>query len=388
MVTQPDQLSELCAELAASGTFAFDTEFVGEDSYTPVVCLLQVATPQHCAIVDPLDRGLDVTPLWDLIADPKIEKIVHAGSEDLGLCFKQTGRPAANILDLQIFAGFVGMGYPTSLSRLVKLVTGVQLHKSQTLTDWRKRPLTREQIDYAALDVVHLPTMSVTMRGHLVSRGRTDWATEECEAMCRATACLPSHTQKLRKLPGMASMTKREMAIALAILDERDRLAIQFNRPSRVLLKDYLVVELARRGWTDVSKMQSLRGMTLNAASLQKMARAIEAGRNAPLDDMPVPEDDAPDSEEDMLLSLLSMVLHDHCARIDLASALRATRRSRRAYVKSRRAGTNSPTTDQASLLSGWRVIAIGDLLERLLTGRSAIRITKDDGRFRLSIDA
>jgi ribonuclease D len=228
----------------------------------------------------------------------------------------------------------------------------------------------------------------VGIRNQLSSRGRSEWVRDECEAMCRATATLPSRTQKLRKLPGMASMTKREMAIALAILEERDKLAIQFNRPARVLLKDYLVVELARRGWTDVSKMQSLRGMTLNAASLQKMARAIEVGRNAALDDMPTPDDDAPDSEEDMLLSLLSMVLHDHCARIDLAYSLLATRRSLRGYVKSRREGSSPPPAEQASLLSGWRAVAIGDLLDRLLTGRSAIRIMKEDGRFRLAIDS
>jgi ribonuclease D len=387
MVTEPDQLAALCAALTTAGSFAFDTEFVGEDSFTPVVCLLQVATADHVAIVDPLDKNLDVTPLWSLIADPKIEKIVHAGSEDLGLCFKETGRAAANVLDLQVAAGFVGMGYPTSLSRLVKLVMGVQIPKSQTLTDWRRRPLTAEQLDYAAQDVAHLPAMAISVCKALSTRGRLEWAMEECEATCRATACVPSRAQKLRKLPGMASMTKREMAIALAILEEREKLALQFNRPARVLLKDYLIVEMARRGWTDVAKLQSLRGMTLNAAGLQKIAKSIELGRTASLDDIPMPEDEAPDSEEDMLLSLLSMVLHDHCSRMELAYSLLATRRSLRAYIKSRRGGPPSPA-DQASLLTGWRAAAIGDLLDRLLTGRSAIRILRESDRFRLSIDS
>src|ERR1043166_171828 len=157
-----------------AGRFAFDTEFVGEDRYKPELCLIQIATETTQILIDPL-AGLDCRSFWELVADPSAEKIVHAGSEDLAICSQQIGRPAANVFDVQIAAGLIGLGYPTSLARLTRVMTGEKLHKSQTLTDWRARPLSDEQIDYALEDVIHLPAIFAAATRKLESLGRASW---------------------------------------------------------------------------------------------------------------------------------------------------------------------------------------------------------------------
>ena len=169
------EIQELCAQCRAEARFAFDTEFVMEDRYEAEVCLLQIAVGDTVAIVDPFKK-LDLQPVWNLVGDPEIETIVHAGQEDLALSVQHTGAPPRNIFDVQIAAGFVGYDYPVSLQRLVQSTLHIRLHKSKTLTDWRKRPLSPEQIRYAAEDVSYLLEIRNLLDRRLGRLNRRNWA--------------------------------------------------------------------------------------------------------------------------------------------------------------------------------------------------------------------
>jgi ribonuclease D len=384
VITDQGGLSELCASIAAAGRFAFDTEFVGEDSYQPEVCLIQVATGSFQAIVDPL-AGMDVRPFWELVADSSVETVVHAGSEDLALCWKTLGRPPARVIDLQVAAGFIGLGYPTALSRLARETIGAKLHKSQTLTDWRRRPLNDEQLAYAVEDVIHLPAMYDHMRGRLEARGRWDWAVDECTAMCAPAVFEAAGPRQLRRLRGLSALKREELAVADALLESRERLAKRYNRPARTVLRDHLLVELARRGWTDPGRMRTLRGMNLSKADLEMLAAAIAKAKSSPPELWPSAREEEQDRDEDAIITLISAVLRDHCKHHGVAYGLLSSKEEIRASVRSYVSASGGNA--DISLRRGWRGEFVGGLLERLLTGQAAVRVALSGTKARLTIE-
>jgi ribonuclease D len=384
VITSSTDFAALCQLIATERRFSFDTEFVGEDSYQPDVCLVQVATDSFQAIIDPL-TGLDIRPFWELVADPMIETVVHAGSEDLALCWKTLGRPPAAVIDLQVAAGFTGMGYPTALSRLVRETIGAKLHKSQTLTDWRRRPLNDEQLAYAVEDVIHLPPMYQHIRKRLESQGRWAWVEEECAAMCQSSVFEAAGPRQLRRLRGLSALKPSELVIADALLEVREQLAQRYNRPARTVLRDHILVELARRGWTEPARMRTLRGMNLSNADLDLLAVAITKAKASPPDQWPAALDDDRNRDEDAIVTLLSAVLRDYCRRHGVAYSLLANKEDLRACIHAR--ASSAENTEPISLRRGWRGAFIGDLLDGLLTSRTAIRISTTDPTPRLMIE-
>ena len=166
IVTQPEDLAEVCAHVAASRQFGFDTEFVGEDSYHPRLCLVQVATDERLFLLDPLSCG-PLDAFWNLVVDPARTVVVHAGREEVRLCRLWTGQTPGNLFDLQLAAGLVGLTYPLGHGPLVGQLLGVRLSKRETRTEWRRRPLTPEQIRYAFDDVRWLLPAWAKLAGRL-----------------------------------------------------------------------------------------------------------------------------------------------------------------------------------------------------------------------------
>lgn len=382
IVTDQKQLDAVCSRLAEAACFAFDTEFVAEDTYDRHICLIQVATESYCALIDPLD-GLDVSVFWKLVVSDACCKIVHSGAEDIAICWAQCNEPPVNVFDTQIAAGFVGLEYPLSLARLVRRAANATLHKSQTLTDWRKRPLTQAQLDYAVEDVIHLPKVHQFLTEKLVKLGREAWLVEECDKLCAVPAS-NNGPQKLRRIRGAGSLGRKELAIADCLMKERDRLAIEYNRPARAVLKDHILVEIAKRGWTDVQRLRSLRGINLSNTALQRMADAVTRAQKIPKDQWPnttAAEEDSP--EQIVLADLLAAVLRDYCNKSGVALALLANKQDLRNFVRSH--GDDEADPAACTLCAGWRESAVGELLESVISGRAAVRV--EDKKHRLRIE-
>src|SRR5687768_7789247 len=180
------ELAELIAHLRDIGSFAYDSEFIGELTYHPKLCVLQVASAERVALIDPLAK-VNLTPFWELLCDPAVEKIVHAGDQDVEPVVRHLGRAPANFFDTQITAGFVGLPYPVSLSKLVGELVGAKLGKGLTFTHWDQRPLSPMQLRYAADDVRYLPAVRAELGRRLDANGHASWASEECEALCDAS---------------------------------------------------------------------------------------------------------------------------------------------------------------------------------------------------------
>ncbi len=383
IISEKAVLDALIGRVQQHGWFAFDTEFVGEDQHRPEVCLIQVATAEAtCYLIDPLGE-LDVRPFWELVADERVLVIVHAGGEDLGLCQRELQRPATRVFDLQIAAGMVGHGYPISLSRLAKMTTRRKLHKSQTLSDWRKRPLSAEQIEYAVEDVVCLRPMYDRIHKRLVALDREAWATVECDKLCRSSGGTESEVQKLKRLRGAGSLSRRELGIAYSLLEARETLAAKYNRPARTILKDHILVEIAKRGWTDPKRIQTIRGINVGVSGIRLLAEFVQAGKDLPAEELPELPSQEDSPREDVLLSLLAAVLRDYCNRNDLAFSLVGKKQDLRTLIRTYTRGEKAPA-DHA-LASGWRQEAVGELLRSTITGERSVRVVKEKGELRLS---
>jgi ribonuclease D len=175
-------LEALIAQVRAAEHVALDTEFVSEGAYEPVLCLMQIATESGIWIVDPF-AGINLEPLWEAVTAPERELVVLAAREEIRFCLREAKRPPARLFDAQIAAGLVGYGYPMSHTNLVRKVLGVQVQGGESFTDWRKRPLSNKQLEYAADDVRHLLALRKRLMGDAERLGRPHWIGSECERL-------------------------------------------------------------------------------------------------------------------------------------------------------------------------------------------------------------
>src|SRR5262249_46780268 len=178
LITHAADLTTCLEHLAAAPVIGFDTEFVGEDAYRPELCLVQVATAERLFVIDPYAAG-PLDAFWKLLLDPARTTVVHAGREEVRMCNFRAGAPPANVFDVQLAAGLVGLTYPIGYSGLVNELLGQRMTKGETLTDWRRRPLSPAQLRYAFDDVRFLLPLWKKLTDRLKHHKRLDWAGEE-----------------------------------------------------------------------------------------------------------------------------------------------------------------------------------------------------------------
>jgi ribonuclease D len=371
LVTDPAQMAVCLEHLASSRLIGFDTEFVGEDSYRPELCLIQVSTAEQLFVIDPFGVG-PLDEFWKLLLDPDRVTVLHAGREDIRICFFQSGKPPANVFDVQIAAGMVGLNYPIGYAGLVNDLLGQRMTKGETLTDWRRRPLLPAQVRYAFDDVRYLLPAWKKLTDRLKRLKRTEWAAEEfATAVQKAVGDEESVAEKWRKVKGIGGLDRRQLAVARELFGWREQFAERVNRPPRQLLRDDILSEIARRGPTKVEDLSAYRGVPRN--EIERILEAVKTAKALPIEQCPVPE--ARDNDPPhvvMLGSLLGVVLADWCARNKLAPNLVASGSDLRAVVRSR---VFRESTAGLPLARGWRSAAVLTELHAILDGTNAVRV-------------
>jgi ribonuclease D len=375
LITLPEELAACCEHLAARRCFGLDTEFVGEDTYHPRLCLVQVATVERLFLIDPLTVG-PLDTFWQLVVDPANLVVVHAGREEVRLCHLWSGQTPGNLFDLQIAAGLVGMIYPLGHGTLVNQVLGIQLAKGETLTEWRTRPLTRAQIRYAFDDVRYLLHVWQRLAERLDTLGRADWAREEFARLtANSTPEEPgavTGTDRWRKLRGLGSLDRRRLAVVRDLYAWREEMAARHNRPARTIVRDDLLIEIARRNPTRERDLHVVRG--LPKRDLPAIVQIVQQARALPLDQCPVVAEREQDPPQVALVgNIAAAVLADFCARNRLAPNLVATSQDVKLLVRSRYQG--SPVPAESLLTHGWRAAHVLPELLAVLEGRRSVRI-------------
>src|SRR5579864_5365839 len=221
LITRPNQLAACCDHIAARHVFGFDTEFIGEETFVPELCLVQVATPERLFVIDPLSVG-PLEQFWKLVTNSAHTAVVHAGREEIRLCHRQSGSLPAKLFDLQIAAGLVGYTYPIGHGPLIQQALNVRLHKHETLTNWRQRPLSPQQLEYAFDDVRYLLPLWEKLSAKLTKLGRNDWLREETDLLLQRSLGQDPSVERWRKLKGAGSLDRKRLAILRALYTWRE----------------------------------------------------------------------------------------------------------------------------------------------------------------------
>jgi ribonuclease D len=386
LIATAASLGELVDHIRQSGRFAFDTEFVSEETFEPILCLIQVATDSRLAVIDPL-KIVDLKPFWDLVIDPSIELVMHAAGEDLRICRLQIGLLPRRVFDVQIAAGLVGFGYPLSLGNLVHQALKVSLLGGETRTDWRRRPLSEAQLRYALEDVRHLLDLADKLARDLESLGRGAWAEGEFTAFLDAIEHR-AEEERWRRLSGLHMLNRRGLEIARRLSDWRTNDARKANRPLRSVLRDDLLVAIAKRQPANRRDLEALRDFNrphlLNKAG--EILGVVAESQSVPVEDLPEPadrHDDLPGLA--MVVSLLSATLSQSCAQGRVAVGLAGGSNDLKDLVRWYLDG--QPTQNLPEVLKGWRNEVCGRILLDVLSGRRGLRIVDPEADVPVALD-
>src|SRR3954466_16085755 len=239
--TEVDRLADAARE---TGRLGLDTGFMPEGRYRPLLCLVQLVVGEEVAVLDPLAGPLDAGPLAEVLADPAIEVVLHAGRQDVAILRREWRTTFTNVFDTQVAAGFAGFSAQAGYNGLLHDLLRFRLPKTASFTRWDARPPTHEQVAHPRGDVEHLLPLADDIQERLVARGRLDWAREECVAIAEATD-ERDPDQVWRRLPRVSGLDPRERAVAQALAAWRERTAAAEDRPVGAILRDPTGVALA-----------------------------------------------------------------------------------------------------------------------------------------------
>ncbi len=265
MVETADVLEEAVAALRGAGRFAYDTEFIGETSYFPRICVIQAATVDRVFLIDPLTIGDGlggdaIAGFWDLLIDPSVQKLVHAGRQDLEPPVRVLNEAAANVFDTQIAAAFAGLRYPMSLDGMLADVAGIDSGHGLKFSQWDSRPLSPVQLAYAAKDVRYLHVLQELIEGRCRERGTLGWAIEESESLCDPTLHTFEVDLSRIKASGSHKMNGTRRAVLRALVLWREEEARERDVPPRALIQDSLLGDLAWQMPEDLGGVANIKG--------------------------------------------------------------------------------------------------------------------------------
>jgi ribonuclease D len=382
LVTTQDELRSLLDHLRAAGEFAYDSEFIGELSYHPKLCLIQVATRERVTLVDPL-AGLDLTGFWALVADPAIEKVVHAGQQDLEPVCRLYGQPPANVFDTQIAAGFIGLAYPVGLSKLVRELVKVQLGKGFTFTHWDQRPLSAVQMRYAADDVRYLPALRDAIGKRLEQTGHIAWAKAECDAQCDPAVFRADPGADCARIRGAGALPSLGLAVLRELLLWRDEAARRHDAPPRSLVKDEVLLEMARHPVKSVEGLAKVRGLPrpVEEEEGKSIVTTIARGLAVPEADRPIVQNVEETPPERFAIDSLWATAQAWCAGQSVDPALVSSRAEiSKLYREVKGQGVGS---SNGRLSRGWRGELLGEKLNGFLSGNASLQFSWRDGGLR-----
>ena len=371
----------MAAAARARGRFGIDTEFMSEGRYRALLCLTQVVVddPSNDAgtriiLIDGLAQA-DVRPLAELLAAPEVEVIFHAGRQDVAILRRSWNTTITNVFDTQLAAGFVGASAQAGYGNLLGSVLGRRVGKTASYTRWDARPLTAEQLSYAAEDVAHLLELTDQLQRRLTESARLEWAQEECRRLESATDERDPDTA-WQRLPRVNQLDPRGRAVARELAAWRERTAAREDRPVGSVLADPTLVEIAKRQPSSVRQLEHIRGIHPSGIRRrgQNILDAVSRGREAP----PIPREEArgrSDPGDAPLIALAEALLRARALEAGLAYELIASRSELELIVAAARRGEPQP---QVRTLAGWRRELVGVDLEDLLAGRKAVSVGQD----------
>ena len=359
-IDQDEQLQALAQELGSQGPIGVDTEFLRERTFFPKLCLLQICAGAKIWCIDTLK--LDLKPLVPLLTAAAAPKIIHAARQDLEAFYLTSGRVITPVFDTQIAAGCIGLKPQIGYAELASVLIGVTLTKGQTRTDWSKRPLSAEQLDYAADDVLHLDALAARLSARLRELGREHWVREDCSALEQLELYEPNPLRAWERLRGLAQLEPASRGRAKALAVWRERLARDRNLPRSWIIADAAIFDLAQANPTRLAQLRAVPSIPASfnesfASSL--LAVLTGEARSAP-EDLEPSQESRPTPAQKALAQELNKIVDARAAQLGVSAEILAPRGELKALAMGKR---------DAHALSGWRRSEIGERLLAQLDG-------------------
>jgi ribonuclease D len=371
LITNSADVADFCAEAAKSEFVTVDTEFVREKTYWPILCLVQIATRDRAVAIDPLADGLDLQPVYDLMQNTSVLKVFHSASQDLQIMFNASGSMVEPVFDTQIAAMVSGYGDQPAYATLVQRIVGETIDKRSQMTDWSRRPLTDNQIEYAIGDVTHLINIYDKLGDELSGADRTSWAQEEMSHL-RDKSMYDVDPRELWRKVRLRRPTRRALAILREITEWRELSAQRRNIPKGWVCRDEALAEIALNAPRNPESLERVRGINERFAQGRDgkaLLEAVKVGLEIPDEDCPDPEKGRPPLRgHETLVALLQALLRLRCDENGVAAQL----------VANRKELDRIATEDEPDIrtLSGWRREIYGN--DALALKRGEIALTAD----------
>ena len=376
-------LAAFAKENAKAPWLCFDTEFMGEKRFVTLICLIQVITPHHCYLIDPL-AVKDLGPFLDLLADPAIRKVTHAGENDYRLLYIQNGVLPKNVFDTQIAAGFIGYKYPVSYGKLVEGELRLSLDKGFAVANWETRPFKPKQLDYAIADVYHLPALAQKIQMRLEKLDRLDWALEESATFENADMYDRSPHREALMSKLMPNLKFKQQVFLLRLYQWRMEEARRLNFSKEMIFPSKMMGLLIRSIASGKEALTANR--RLPQRTVQKHGKSFWTMYHDPVTEeekeilaqIPMPQEEDP--EHNLLMEMLHLLIRYRCIQegvsIDLALP--------RGVLKKLKADLDYY---EPSLSETWRKDFLGEELIRWVKHRHGLRLEFKTGSFELTYD-
>jgi ribonuclease D len=370
LISTTADLEAFCERLKAAEYITVDTEFMREKTFWPKLCLVQIGGPEEAAAVDPLADGIDLAPLFRLMADPGVLKVFHAARQDVEIFYNLTGEIPKPLFDTQIAAMVCGFGDSVGYETLISRLAGARVDKSSRFTDWSARPLTERQLVYALSDVTHLRPAYEKLKRRLARTGREHWLEEEVAVLTDPATYRVEPEEAWKRLK-VRTDKPRFLAILKEVAAWREREAQRKDLPRSRILRDEALLEIASHSPTSVDDLARTRGLGRSVAEGRwgtEMLAAVERGIATPAEDCPTgePRIELPPGLTP-IVELLRVLLKMKCEDEQVASKLVANSGDLEAIAADDNAAVPA--------LKGWRRELFGEAALALKHGRLALAI-------------
>ncbi len=363
-IDSQEKLEEFALAAGKSSVLAIDTEFLREKTYYPNLCLLQLATDDDVAIIDPFAVD-DLTVLSDIMLNSSVTKLFHAGSQDLAILYKEVGCLPEPIFDVQNAAALLGQSHQAGLASLVSHFLGINIKKSDSFTDWTRRPLADSQMEYAAEDVIYLPRLYAEMKRQLEEKGRLHWLDDEFAQMGNPANYEERPLERFRRLKRGNQLSRRQMAASREIAAWREREAMRRDIPRKWVLTDEQIVEACKREARTIDELFMVRGIkqTLSMRDARKVVDLMRKALASPESSWPKPEaPSACEANVDSAVDLMEALMRIRSKEEGIAMQTIASRADLALVARGH--------FDESPVMQGWRKLVIGDDLMALLEGK------------------
>ena len=370
LITSTDDLAALCDRLAQHDYVTVDTEFLRETTFWPILCVVQVASPDEAHAIDAMAGGIDLAPLYALMADERVLKVFHAARQDAEIFWKLAGAVPRPLFDTQVAAMVCGHGEQVSYSELVQSICGAHIDKSSRFTDWARRPLAQAQIDYAIADVTYLRDVYKALGLELDKTGRRGWLEDEMKVLT-SPATYEQHPENAWERLKNRARKPRDLAVLMELAAWRETEAQARDVPRSRVLKDDVLIEVALAAPRTPETLANLRafprGMERSRAANDILA-AIERGLARDPKGLPkLTKERRGGSGAAATVELLKVLLRQVCEASGVAGKMIATVDDLEAIAASDKA--------EVPALQGWRRQLFGERALELKHGRLALTV-------------